>query len=227
MSISLQDSWKKYLAEEFEQDYFKELTQFVREEYEKEEVYPAPKQIFRALDLCPFEDVKVVILGQDPYHGAGQANGLCFAVNKEVQLPRSLLNIYKELSEDLGEALEDHGQVLLRSGDLTSWADQGVLLLNSSLTVRAGEAGSHQKKGWERFTDSVIQSLSDKRENLVFILWGKYAEAKGKNIDEAKHLVIRSPHPSPLSAHRGFFGSRPFSQVNAYLKEKKVGPIKW
>jgi uracil-DNA glycosylase len=219
MSIQIHESWKAHLKSEFEQDYFKNLTQFVREEYENGTVYPHPKHIFRAMDLCPFEEVKLVILGQDPYHGPGQANGLCFAVGADVPLPPSLKNIYKELADDLG--------IERASGDLEHWAKQGVLLLNATLTVRAHQAGSHQGKGWEAFTDAAIQKLSDEKEHLVFILWGRYAQDKGKVIDETKHLVIRSPHPSPLSAHRGFFGSKPFSQTNEYLVWNEKTPIEW
>ena len=219
--IKLETSWKKALKSEFDKEYFKNLSGFVRGEYQHAIVYPPPKSIFRAFDLCPFDKVKVVILGQDPYHGAGQANGLCFAVGEGVALPPSLQNIFKELESDLGQPLKS------RSGDLERWAKQGVLLLNATLTVAAKNPGSHQRKGWEEFTDTAIKALSDKREHLVFILWGSYAKQKGAHIDRAKHLVIESPHPSPLSAYRGFFGSRPFSRVDALLQEQGADPVDW
>lgn len=221
MDVRIDPSWKKHLAAEFEQPYFKELTEFVKKEYQDEVVYPAPKYIFRAFDLCPFDKVKVVILGQDPYHGPKQANGLCFAVGEDVALPPSLQNIFKEIESDLGTPL------VHKTGDLERWAKQGVLLLNATLTVRARLAGSHQGKGWEAFTDAAIKALSEEREHLVFILWGNYARAKGAHIDRTKHLVIESPHPSPFSAASGFFGSKPFSKANAYLKEHGEAPIDW
>ncbi len=217
----MKPSWKKALEAEFEQTYFTELAAFVKDEYKSQSVYPPPKAMFRAFELTPFEKVKVVILGQDPYHGPGQANGLSFAVNEGVRNPPSLQNIFKELESDLGEPLET------ASGDLSRWAEQGVLLLNATLTVRVGAAGSHQNKGWEQFTDAVIRTLSDKREHLVFILWGNYARQKGAHIDRAKHLVIESPHPSPFSAYNGFFGSKPFSKANAYLEMHGKTPIDW
>lgn len=220
MDVSLEPSWKKVLASEFEKPYFSELVEFVKGAYGTEKIYPHPKNIFRAFDLTPFEDVKVVILGQDPYHGAGQAIGLSFAVNDGVTLPPSLRNIYKEIESDLGIKPES-------SGDLTRWATQGVLLLNATLTVAAGKAGSHQGRGWELFTDAAISALSERREGIVFILWGNYAKAKGARIDRAKHLVIESAHPSPFSAHSGFFGSRPFSRANAYLESRGEAPIDW
>jgi uracil-DNA glycosylase len=221
MNVKMEPSWKQVLNDEFAKPYFKELTEFVKKEYLGETVYPSPKFIFRAFDLTPFEQVKVVILGQDPYHGAGQANGLSFAVNEGVTLPPSLRNMYKELESDLGTSLEN------RSGDLSRWASQGVLLLNATLTVRASSPGSHQNQGWERFTDAVIGALSEQRENLVFILWGNYARQKGAHIDRTKHFVIESPHPSPFSAHNGFFGSKPFSKTNTYLLSKNKTPISW
>lgn len=221
MEVKIDPSWKKHLAPEFEKPYFKELTDFVKKEYANEPIYPSPQFIFRAFDLCPFDKVKVVILGQDPYHGKGQANGLCFAVGEDVALPPSLKNIFKEIESDLGKPLER------RSGDLTRWAEQGVLLLNATLTVRAHQAGSHQGKGWEAFTDAAIKALSDEREHLVFILWGNYARAKGAHIDRTKHLVIESPHPSPFSAASGFFGSKPFSKTNDYLTAHSETPIDW
>lgn len=234
MEVKIEPSWAKHLEGEFEKEYFTELTNFVKKEYKDGVVYPAPKNIFRAFDLCPFEKVKVVILGQDPYHGTGQANGLAFAVNEEVSLPPSLQNIYKELSSDCGVPFE----ALAKKGDLSRWAEQGVLLLNATLTVRAHSAGSHQAKGWEQFTDAVIKVLSEEREHLVFILWGNYAKAKGAHIDpssakatggrsDAKHLVLESPHPSPLSAHNGFFGSKHFSKANEYLVAHGETPIDW
>lgn len=214
MDVHIEPSWKEVLKDEFDKAYFKELTTFVKQEYASEAVYPHPKNIFSAFDLTPFNDVNVVILGQDPYHGAGQAHGLSFSVVEGVRNPPSLQNIYKELESDLGKPVNKS------SGDLTRWAKQGVLLLNSTLTVRAGVPGSHQGKGWEQFTDAVIKALSEKREHLVFILWGNYAKAKGAHIDRSKHLVIESPHPSPFSAHSGFFGSRPFSKANEYLRQQ-------
>jgi len=221
MDVNIEPSWKEVLADEFSKLYFKELTQFVKDEYVTGTVYPHPKNIFSAFDLTPFNDVKVVILGQDPYHGAGQAHGLSFSVLGGVRNPPSLQNIYKELESDLGKPVDN------ASGDLTRWAKQGVLLLNSTLTVRAGAAGSHQGKGWEQFTDAVIKALSEEREHLVFILWGNYAKAKGAHIDRAKHLVIESPHPSPFSAHTGFLGSKPFSRANNYLRKQSRAEIIW
>lgn len=221
MEVKIESSWKERLKGEFEQEYFKELTEFVKKEYKEGTIYPAPKNIFRAFDLCPFDKVKVVILGQDPYHGQGQANGLCFAVSDGVPLPPSLQNILKEIESDLGESLKN------RSGDLSRWAEQGVLLLNATLTVRASSAGSHQDRGWEKFTDAAIRALSEEREHLVFILWGNYAKKKGSHIDRDKHLVLESAHPSPLSAYAGFLGSKPFSKANAYLKEYGKKSIHW
>ena len=221
MQVKIEPSWKKVLEQEFEKDYFHLLSDFVRKEYLDEKVYPPPKFIFRAFDLTPFDEVKVVILGQDPYHGVGQANGLCFAVNRGVRLPPSLQNIYKEIKSDTGKAPAFAG------GDLEGWAKQGVLLLNATLTVRANQAGSHQNKGWEDFTSEVVRVLSEQKKHLVFILWGAYAQKKGAVVDGSKHLIIKSPHPSPFSAHSGFFGSRPFSLTNTYLLKHKIAPIKW
>ena len=221
MDVKLEPSWKKALEDEFGKPYFKGLTDFVKDEYTKRKIYPAPKNIFRAFNLCPFNTVKVVILGQDPYHGEGQANGLSFAVNPDVRPPPSLQNIFKEIENDLGEPLVHKG------GDLSRWAMQGVLLLNATLTVRAGLAGSHQGKGWELFTDAAIKALNEQREHLVFILWGNYARQKGAHIDRTKHCVIESPHPSPFSAHSGFFGSKPFSKANAYLTAHDETQIDW
>lgn len=229
MEVKIDSSWRKKLAGEFDQSYFKELTDFVKQEYKNEIVYPAPKFIFRAFDLCPFDKVKVVILGQDPYHGTHQANGLCFAVNDGVALPPSLQNIYKEIENDLGDRAQSE-EVLRsadRSGDLSRWATQGVLLLNATLTVRAHLAGSHQGRGWEQFTDAAIKKLSEERAHLVFILWGNYAKAKGAHIDRSKHLVLESAHPSPFSANNGFFGSKPFSRTNKYLAAHGDTPIDW
>lgn len=219
--VKIESSWKEALKDEWGQDYFKKLREFVKGEYQHAIVYPAPKNIFRAFELCPFDKVEVVILGQDPYHGPKQANGLCFAVGEGVPLPPSLQNIFKEIENDLNEKL------VHRTGDLERWAKQGVLLLNATLTVSARSPGSHQGKGWEEFTDAVIRKLSNERENLVFILWGNYAKAKGAHIDRTKHLVIESAHPSPFSAHSGFFGSKPFSKANEYLVAHDKKPIDW
>ncbi len=220
MNVRIEDSWKEALASEWDKDYFKKLTDFVRWEYGSATGYPPASKIFAAFDSCPFGDVRVVILGQDPYHGFGQANGLSFSVNPGVEIPRSLQNIYKELQTDLGI----NPPV---SGDLSRWARQGVLLLNATLTVRAASAGSHQGHGWEEFTDAAIRRLAEDREGLVFILWGAYAQRKGAFINRMRHCVIESPHPSPLSASRGFFGSRPFSRANDYLVKHGQNPIEW
>lgn len=208
------------MAVEWEKPYFVELTRFVRSEYQSRQVFPPGHQIFAAFDATPFPDVKVVILGQDPYHELGQANGLCFSVNEGVPFPPSLQNIFKEVHDDVGSPVS-------ASGDLQRWARQGVLLLNATLTVRAHAAGSHQGKGWEEFTDEVIAHLSQHRENIVFILWGAFAIKKGARINRMKHLVLTSPHPSPLSAYRGFFGNHHFSQANAYLSQHGKTPIQW
>ncbi|WP_298653264.1 uracil-DNA glycosylase [uncultured Proteiniphilum sp.] len=220
MDIKIEESWKVHLQQEFEKPYFRILTDFVRKEYAARTIYPPAKLIFNAFDRCPFDKVKVVIVGQDPYHEPGQAHGLCFSVNDGVQLPPSLVNIYKEIEDDLGIPAP-------RSGNLTRWAEQGVLLLNATLTVQAHRAGSHQGKGWEEFTDAAIRRLAEEREHLVFILWGAYAQRKGETIDANRHLVLKSPHPSPLSAHRGFFGSRHFSRANEYLSAHHREPINW
>lgn len=220
MDVKLDASWKEVLKDEFEKDYFKILTDFVRNEYKTKTIYPTASKIFSAFDYTPFDDVKVVLIGQDPYHGIGQANGLSFSVADGIKLPPSLQNIYKELNDDLGIGIST-------SGNLETWAKQGVLLLNATLTVEASKAGSHQKKGWEIFTDAVIQKLSDQKENLVFILWGAYAQKKGAKIDRNKHFVIESAHPSPLGAYRGFWGSKPFSKTNDFLKSKNLQPINW
>ncbi len=218
--VQIGGGWKEKLADQFDEAYFKSLTEFVRTEYLSATVYPNPKHIFRAFDETPFDAVKVVILGQDPYHGAGQANGLCFAVNPGVKAPPSLQNIFKEIESDLGHPAN-------RDTDLDRWAKQGVLLLNATLTVRASSPGSHQGKGWEQFTDAAIKKLNDEREGIVFILWGNYAKQKGAHIDRSKHFVIESPHPSPFSAHSGFFGSKPFSKTNAHLREHGKTVIDW
>ncbi|MFV0506583.1 MAG: uracil-DNA glycosylase [Bacteroidales bacterium] len=220
MDLRIEQSWKELLKDEFELPYFKALVEFVKDEYNTQIVYPPAERIFRCFDLCPLDKVKLVIIGQDPYHGANQANGLCFSVNKGEKLPPSLRNIYKELSEDLGTPLRT-------DGDLAQWAEQGVLLLNASLTVRDSTAGSHQKKGWETFTDAVIRELSAKKEKLVYILWGSYAQKKGANIDANRNLILTSVHPSPLSASRGFFGNKQFSRANEYLGKHGIAPIEW
>lgn len=218
--VKIEASWKEKLAEEFEKPYFQQLTAFVREEYQKYAIYPPGGKIFNAFDSCPFEQVKVVILGQDPYHGPKQANGLAFSVSEGVPIPPSLINIYKELKADLGVQPP-------ANGNLERWARQGVLLLNATLTVKRGAAGSHQGKGWEQFTDVALRILSEQREGVVFILWGAYAKRKGGLIDRIKHFVIESAHPSPLSATNGFFGSKPFSKTNDYLKVRGSEPINW
>jgi uracil-DNA glycosylase len=218
--VNIHPSWNNVLKDEFEKSYFTELTSFVRDEYKKGEVYPPGSQIFAAFDHCAYDDVKVVILGQDPYHGLKQANGLCFSVSKEVRIPPSLQNIYKELQTDLGKEIPTHG-------DLQHWAEQGVLMLNATLTVRKGQAASHQGKGWEEFTDSVIKLLSEEKTGLVFLLWGNYAKRKGEVIDREKHLVLEAAHPSPLSAYNGFFGCHHFSQANQYLLLQGEEEIKW
>ena len=220
MQIRLDASWKRELATEFDKPYFAELRSFVRKAYTGRTVYPPPREIFRALDDCPFEKVEVVILGQDPYHGPNQANGLSFSVHEGIRTPPSLQNIFKEIENDLGIKT-------LPSGDLERWAKQGVLLLNATLTVEAGKPGSHQHRGWEEFTDAIVKALSDKREHLVFLFWGSYAQRKGEVIDRKKHLVLEAPHPSPFSAERGFFGCKHFSKANAYLKEHGKEEIDW
>lgn len=220
MDVKIDLSWKQRLGPEFEKDYFKSLTTFVKTEYHNHLVFPPGKLIFNAFNLCSFDDLKVVILGQDPYHGPEQAHGLCFSVNDGVKFPPSLRNIFKEIEQDLKLPVPT-------SGNLERWASQGVLMLNATLTVRSGEAGSHQKKGWERFTDEVIRIIAEQKENVVFILWGAYAQKKGEMIDDSKHLVLKSVHPSPLSASRGFFGNHQFSKTNTYLKLKGLEVIKW
>ncbi len=220
MDVRIEASWKAQLADEFEKPYFGELIRFVRQEYDTQKVFPPGKLIFNAFDHCPFDQVKVVILGQDPYHGPGQAHGLCFSVPDGVPFPPSLQNIFAEIEKDLGVPVP-------ASGNLERWASQGVFLLNATLTVRAHQAGSHQNKGWETFTDRVIHLLAEQRDHLVFMLWGSYAQQKGKFIDTSRHLVLQSVHPSPLSAYRGFFGNHHFSQANSYLAAHGKDPVNW
>ncbi len=220
MNVRIEPTWKSRLSEEFEKPYFQQLTTFVRDEYSKYRIYPPGKDIFRAFDRCPAEKVKVVIIGQDPYHGPNQANGLCFSVNEGIQMPPSLINIFKEIKNDLGKEIPPNGS-------LDRWADQGVLLLNATLTVRANRAGSHQNKGWETFTDAAIKTVAQEGESLVFMLWGSYAQKKGEFIDNSRHCVLKSVHPSPLSANRGFFGNKHFSKANAYLRSKGKKEIDW
>ena len=220
MDVKIEPTWRAVLSPEFEKPYFKQLINFVKMEYGSHQVYPRGKEIFNAFDLCPFNEVKVVIIGQDPYHGPGQAHGLCFSVKEGVPFPPSLRNIFKEINNDLGIPVP-------QSGDLSRWAKQGVLLLNATLTVQAHLAGSHQNKGWETFTDTVIKTISEQKEHVVFLLWGAYAQRKGLVIDKTRHLVMESVHPSPLSASRGFFGNHHFSSTNSYLESKGYTPISW
>ena len=220
MEVKIEKSWQKVLQTEFNKPYFADLVAFVKSEYATTTIYPNGKNIFAAFNLCPFDNTKVVIIGQDPYHEEGQAQGLCFSVPDNIKIPPSLVNIYKELNADLGKPIP-------KSGDLTCWAKQGVLLLNATLTVRAHIAGSHQGKGWEKFTDSVIHILNERKEHLVFLLWGSYAIKKAEFIDKTKHLVLTSVHPSPLSATRGFFGNHHFSKTNEFLCKNNIPTIKW
>ncbi|WP_192821119.1 uracil-DNA glycosylase [Rufibacter sp. LB8] len=220
MQVKIEPSWQHVLQDEFSKPYFQQLISFVKQEYDTQEVYPPGRQIFNAFDKCPFDQVRVVILGQDPYHGPGQANGLAFSVADGIRTPPSLLNIFKEIESDMGQPIP-------RSGNLERWARQGVLLLNATLTVRAHQAGSHQKKGWEEFTDAVIQKVSDGKEHVVFLLWGAYAQKKGLIINDKKHLVLKAAHPSPFAADKGFFGTRPFSKANAYLKLQGLPEVEW
>jgi uracil-DNA glycosylase len=220
MNLKIADSWKNILKNEFKKSYFKELTGFVKLEYDNHSCYPKEEDILAAFDFCSFDDLKVVIIGQDPYHDDNQANGLCFSVKDEIKHPPSLKNIFKEISTDLNQEIP-------QSGNLEKWAKQGVLLLNATLTVRAHEAGSHQKKGWETFTDAIINEISDQKENVVFLLWGKFAESKIKLINTNNHKVFLAPHPSPLGAWRGWFGSKHFSKTNTFLKEIGAKPIEW
>ena len=220
VDVKIEESWKTRLNNEFQMPYFKTLTDFVRMEYRQCRVYPPGKLIFNAFNLCPFDALKVVIIGQDPYHEPGQAQGLAFSVPDGVRIPPSLVNIYKEISDDTGAAIP-------QSGDLTRWAKQGVLLLNATLTVREHLAGSHQRRGWEQFTDAVIRIVSQEKEHVAFILWGSYAQSKAPFIDSSKHLILKSTHPSPLSAHRGFFGNHHFSLTNHFLQQHGITPIQW
>ena len=220
MNVRIDESWRQVLQPEFDKPYFELLTNFVRHAYATRQCFPPAGQIFRAFDLCPFDKVRVVIIGQDPYHDYNQAHGLCFSVQEGVPAPPSLLNIYKELQRDLAKPIPN-------SGNLTHWAEQGVLLLNATLTVEAHKAGSHQGKGWEELTDAAIQALNNQRSNIVFMLWGSYAQRKGQFIDRKKHLVLTSVHPSPLSAYRGFIGCGHFSHANAYLQQHGHAPIAW
>lgn len=221
MQVNIEQSWKEILSDEFEKPYFNDLITYVKQEYASHKCFPPGKQIFAAFDHCPFDNVEVVIIGQDPYHGAGQAHGLCFSVNDGISFPPSLRNIFQEISNDIGKPIPS-------SGNLERWADQGVLLLNAVLTVREGQAESHKGKGWEKFTDAVIQKISDKKENVVFLLWGGYAKKKGAKIDRSKHFILESGHPSPLSANQGlWFGNKHFSKANEYLKQKGKREIEW
>ena len=221
MDVKIEQSWKDALSPEFEKDYFKNLTEFVRGEYMSgKTIYPEPKNIFNAFNLCPLDKVRVVIIGQDPYHEPGQAHGLCFSVQNGVDLPPSLINIYKEIESDTGHKS-------ITTGDLTAWANQGVLLLNSTLTVRAHVAASHSGHGWEQFTDAVIRAVAQNRKNVVYMLWGSFAQKKAEFVDATQNLILKSAHPSPLSAYRGFFGNHHFSQANEYLVQKGFEPINW
>lgn len=220
VNVQIESSWKAVLAPEFDAPYFGELAEFVRNAYQIETVFPPPKNIFSAFELCPFDQVRVVILGQDPYHGPGQAHGLAFSVRDDIPTPPSLQNIYKEIKSDIGTSVPT-------SGNLERWARQGVLLLNATLTVSAGTPGSHQGRGWEQFTDAVVRILSEQKEHVVFLLWGNYAKKKGAHIDREKHLVLEASHPSPLGAYKGFFGCRHFSKTNTYLLQHGLSPIIW
>ena len=220
MEVRIAEDWKRLLADEFEKPYFHSLVDFVRSEYASGEVFPKGSNIFRAFDKCPLETLKVVIIGQDPYHGDGQANGLCFSVDDGVKFPPSLINIFKEVCDDTGAAMPT-------SGNLDRWAEQGVLLLNSVLTVRAHEAASHAGRGWEQFTDAVVRAIAQHKQGVVYMLWGSYAQRKGSIADPSRNLILKAVHPSPLSAYRGFLGSRHFSQANAYLRSTGRGEIVW
>ena len=220
MDVNIEASWKARLNQEFEKEYFIKLSDFIKNEYRLQTIYPPGSLIFNAFNLCPFQKVQAVIIGQDPYHGPGQAHGLCFSVREGTDFPPSLKNIFKEIESDLGIKRPVNG-------NLERWASQGVLLLNATLTVKAHQAGSHQKRGWEQFTDSVISVLNNEKENIVFFLWGAYAQKKGESIDRSRHLVLESVHPSPLSASRGFFGNKHFSRCNEYLKAHGIEPINW
>lgn len=220
MDVKIAEDWKEILQGEFDKPYFEELTRFVRSEYAAGQIFPAGRNIFRAFDKCPFETLKVVVIGQDPYHGVGQANGLCFSVNDGVPFPPSLQNIFQEISDDVGTPVPS-------SGNLDRWAEQGVLLLNSVLTVRAHQAASHAGRGWEQFTDAVVRIIAERKQELVYMLWGSYAQRKGQMADPSRNLILKSVHPSPLSVYRGFFGCRHFSQANEYLRSIGRTPIEW
>ncbi len=220
MNVRIEPSWHQVLEAEFEKPYFQTLTEFIREEYAHNTIYPAGRNIFRAFDKCPFNEVKVVIIGQDPYHGEEQANGLCFSVNDGIAHPPSLQNIFKEVASDIGTPIPE-------SGNLDRWAEQGVLLLNAVLTVRAHEAASHAGRGWEQFTDAVVRELNQRQQNIVYMLWGNYAQRKGAIVDATRNCILKAVHPSPLSVYRGFFGSRHFSQANAYLRSVGKREIVW
>ena len=220
MDVKIAEDWKEILQGEFDKPYFEELTRFVRSEYAAGQIFPAGRKIFREFDKCPFESLKVVVIGQDPYHGVGQANGLCFSVNDGVPFPPSLQNIFQEIRDDVGTPVPS-------SGNLDRWAEQGVLLLNSVLTVRAHQAASHAGRGWEQFTDAVVRIIAERKQELVYMLWGSYAQRKGQMADPSRNLILKSVHPSPLSVYRGFFGCRHFSQANAYLESVGKTPIVW
>lgn len=220
MDVKISESWKNLLQEEFDKPYFEELTRFVKSEYSAGQVFPAGRNIFRAFDKCPFDRLKVVIIGQDPYHGVGQANGLCFSVDDGVQYPPSLQNIFKEIHDDIGSPIPS-------SGNLDRWAEQGVLLLNAVLTVRAHQAASHAGRGWEQFTDAVVRTIAQRKEGVVYMLWGNYAQRKGQIADPERNLILKSVHPSPLSVYRGFFGCKHFSKANDYLIQQGKEPIMW
>jgi len=220
MEVKIAESWKNFLSEEFEKEYFSNLVNFIKEEYKTQTIFPPAKDVFSAFDYCDLDNLKVVIIGQDPYHGYGQANGLCFSVKEGVRVPPSLRNIFKELNAEYGNEIP-------LSGDLSHWAKQGVLMINATLTVREKQAGSHQKKGWETFTDAVIKLISDKKQNVVFVLWGAFAQNKSILINSSKHHVLKSAHPSPFSAHRGFLGNNHFKLINEFLKSKDKKEIVW
>ena len=220
MDVKVEESWKNVLHDEFNKEYFSSLVEFVKGEYQKHTIYPPGNLIFNAFNHCPYDTLKVVIIGQDPYHGPGQAHGLCFSVKEGIAFPPSLKNIFKEIQNDIGVDMP-------KSGNLERWADQGVLLLNATLTVKAHQAGSHQNKGWENFTDSVIEIIANKKSNVVFILWGAYAQRKAAIVNREKHLVLESVHPSPLSASRGFFDNNHFSKCNSYLQKHGLTPVQW
>jgi uracil-DNA glycosylase len=220
MDVKIEESWKNVLQNEFNKEYFSSLVEFIKKEYQNNTIYPPGNLIFNAFNHCPFDALKVVIIGQDPYHGPGQAQGLCFSVKEGIKFPPSLINIFKEIKNDIGVEIP-------KTGNLERWANQGVLLLNATLTVKAHQAGSHQNKGWQKFTDSVIEIIANQKTNIVFLLWGAYAQRKAAIVNREKHLVLESVHPSPLSASRGFFGNNHFSKCNSYLEEHNLIPIQW